>query len=143
MSALLRVEWEHPSFWKHNRDLERRAPIMAKETEPRDVVLACVDALNREDFHKARTYISDNLSFVGVMGSRNGADAYFKDMEQMRIKYAVQKVFAEGPDVCLLYDVTLSGKTIFGCAWYQVEGGKIRSLRVVFDPRPLLQEKAA
>lgn len=105
--------------------------------------LACVDALNREDFAQARKLMHEDFLFLGVLGSRHGADAYFRDMEHMRIRYAVKKVFAEGQDVCLLYDVTLSGKAIFGCAWYQVEGGKIRSLQVVFDPRPLLEQKAA
>jgi predicted ester cyclase len=114
-----------------------------RHANAQDMVLACVDALNREDFAEARKHIRDDFSFVGVMGSRNGADAYFRDMEQMKVKYAVKKVFVDGPDVCLLYDVTLSGTSIFGCVWYQVEDEKIRSLRVVFDPRPLLREKVA
>jgi hypothetical protein len=29
--------------------------------------------------------------------------------------------------------------TLFGCGWYHVEQGKISSLRVVFDPRPLVE----
>jgi hypothetical protein len=46
-----------------------------------------------------------------------------------------------GPDVCLLYDLTMSGKTIFGCGWYEVRQGKVVHLRVVFDPRPFLEGK--
>ncbi len=106
----------------------------------RDVVLACVEALNREDFGRAREFVSDEFSFVGVLGSRNGAEEYFRDMERIRLKYAVRKVFVDGQDVCLFYDLTISGKTVFGCAWYEVAGGKIRSLRVLFDPRPLLEK---
>jgi hypothetical protein len=64
-------------------------------------------------------------------------------MERMRLKYDVKKVFADGNDVCVLEDVTLQGTPIFTCAWYRVESGKIRSLRVVFDPRPVLAGKAA
>jgi len=36
----------------------------------------------------------------------------------------------------------MSGATLFTCGWYQVEDGKIRSLKVVFDPRPVLDTKA-
>lgn len=61
----------------------------------------------------------------------------------MRLKYDVKKVFADGNDVCVFYDVTLSGVKVFTCAWYQVEDSKIRSLKVVFDPRPVLTPKAA
>lgn len=105
----------------------------------RDTVLALVEALNNEDFKTARGYAADEMSFLGVLGSREGADAYFHDMERMRLKYDIKKVFENGDDVCLLYDLYLSGVTIFGCGWYQVKEGKVTSLRVVFDPRPVLE----
>jgi hypothetical protein len=116
---------------------------MSSEKSAREVVLACVEAINQEKFALARQYVSDDLSFVGVLGSRQGADAYFNDMERMRLKYDVKKVFADGQDVCLFYDLAMSGTTLFVCAWYQVEDGKIRSLKVIFDPRPLLESKPA
>ncbi len=109
----------------------------------RDIVLGFVEALNREDFRRARDFVSDDISFAGVLGSRHGADAYFSELEKMRLKYDVKMVFAEGDDVCVLEDVTLEKTPIFTCAWYRIAKGKIHSLRVVFDPRPLLKDKAA
>ncbi|UFH56819.1 nuclear transport factor 2 family protein [Spirosoma sp. KNUC1025] len=108
--------------------------------DAKEVVLACVQAINDEDFKKGRSYVADDMSFVGVLGSRDSGDAYFQDMEHMKLKYAIKKAFADGNDVCLLYDLTMSGKTIFGCGWYQVEDGKIKSLKVLFDPRPFLEK---
>lgn len=105
----------------------------------RDVVLAFIHHLNKKDFAAARELASDDLSLIGVMGSRQGAEAYFKDMERMGLKYDVRKAFAEGNEVCLLSDLTISDLTIFCCSWYRVDRGKIKSLRVVFDPRPLLE----
>jgi hypothetical protein len=104
-----------------------------------DVVLACIRAINEEDFATARRYVSDDMSFVGVLGSRSGADVYFKDMEKMRLKYHIRKSFMNGDDVCLLYDLDMSGTTIFGCGWYHLKNGKINSLKVIFDPRPVLE----
>jgi predicted ester cyclase len=112
---------------------------MSSESTAEQVVMACLEAINREDFQTARRYVSDDISFVGVLGSRQGADAYFKDMERLRLKYEVKKMFVDGQDVCLLYDLNMSGKIVFGCGWYQVEEGKIQSLRVVFDPRPIIE----
>jgi hypothetical protein len=109
------------------------------ETDSAEIVLSCIEALNNEDFKTARTYTSDDMKFIGVLGSRDGADAYFKDMERMRLKYRVQKVFEDEDDVCLFYDLDISGTTIFGCGWYHVEDGKINSLKVIFDPRPVLE----
>lgn len=76
---------------------------------------------------------------------RQGGDVYIKDMERMRLKYDVKKVFVDGNDGCLFYDLPISVANIFGCAWYQVANGKIQTLRLVFDPRPILeaQEKQA
>jgi hypothetical protein len=111
----------------------------APQQSARDIVLSCVRAINREDFAAARRLVSDDLSFVGVLGERHGADAYFKDMEQMRLKYSIKQTVAEGDDVCVLYDLEMSGKTIFVCGWYHVENGYIKSLRVIFDPRPVLE----
>ena len=104
----------------------------------KEIVLACVNALNKEDFNQARTYVTDQFTFKGVLGSRDGADAYFADMERIKLKYDIKKAFADGDDVCLLYDLKMSGSIIFGCGWYHVADGKINSLRVVFDPRPIL-----
>lgn len=110
----------------------------AAVSSAREVVLSCVKAINEQDFKIARTFVSDDMQFIGVLGSRNGAQAYFDDMEKMKLKYDIKKVFADGEDVCLFYDLQISGKTISGCGWYHVEDEKITSLKVIFDPRPLL-----
>ena len=106
---------------------------LAKET-----VTAFLAALNHHQYDKARSYVNDNMTFMGVLGARNGADAYFDDMERMRFEYEIHKVFAEEDEACVLYDVTMSGKKVFCCGWYRLQDGKISSLRVVFDPRPVL-----
>jgi hypothetical protein len=105
----------------------------------KEIVLSCVNAINAENFKTARTYAADDMKFDGVLGSRNGAEAYFKDMEQMRLKYEIKKVFVDGDDVCLLYDLGMSGLNLFCVGWYHVKDGKINSLKVVFDPRPVLE----
>jgi hypothetical protein len=103
-----------------------------------DVVLLFIKSLNEEDFAAARTCASEDLKFVGVMGERDGAEAYFKDMERMKLKYDIKRVFSDGDDVCIFYDIDMGGKTIFSCGWYHVVEGKVNSIRVLFDPRPLL-----
>ena len=59
----------------------------------------------------------------------------------MKFKYDIKKAFEDGNDVCLLYDITMPGPTLFTCGWYKVENGKINWFKVVFDPRPLLEKK--
>ncbi|QEM08594.1 nuclear transport factor 2 family protein [Mucilaginibacter rubeus] len=103
-----------------------------------DIVLQFIKALNEEDFAAARGYTAGDLKFVGVLGERDGAEAYFTDMRKMKLKYDIKRVFSDGDDVCIFYDIDMGRTTIFSCGWYHVFEGKINSIRVIFDPRPLL-----
>jgi limonene-1,2-epoxide hydrolase len=107
-----------------------------------NTVMSFIKHLNEENFDAARKCVDDDLKFEGVMGSRDGADAYFEDMKKMKFKYHVLKTFVDGDDVCLFYDISMSGITIFSCGWYKVEYNKICSFKVLFDPRPLLHQAA-
>ena len=106
------------------------------------VVLAFIDAMNKEDFATARKYLTADMTFKGVLGSRDGAEAYMNDMEKMKFKYDLKKTIAEGDDVCLFYDIDMGRVTVFGSGWYQVKDGKISSFRVIFDPRPVLEQSS-
>lgn len=108
-----------------------------------NIVQQFMDALNKENWAAAETLLTPDFKFAGVMGSRDGASTYMEDMRRMKIKYKTHKVFENGDDVAVLCDYEMSGQSIFGCSWYQLKGDKINLLRVVFDPRPLLEKKPA
>jgi ketosteroid isomerase-like protein len=111
------------------------------ENEAKELVLDLIHALNEEDFDSAKNCITEDFTFVGVMGTRNGANSYIEDMKKIKIKYKIHKVLSEGGDVCVLCDYTMDGKTIFGCGWYELREGQLSSLRTIFDPRPLFEKK--
>jgi limonene-1,2-epoxide hydrolase len=111
---------------------------VATGRDAKEIVLKFIDALNSHDYDTARNYLNDNMTFVGVLGARNGADAYMDDMSRMKFEYDIRKTFADDNDVCLFYDINMAGKTIFCSGWYHLEEGKISTFRVVFDPRPVL-----
>jgi len=105
-----------------------------------------IQACERRDFKSARSYISDNISYVGPtgLGSFDKAEPYLKYLEHLNLpKSDIKKVFVDGPDVCVLHEANFDTlpAPMFVSSWYHVEDGKISSLRVVFDPRPYLQEK--
>ena len=106
--------------------------------ETTEVVLSLGKALNDENYEAARRYVSDRMKYVGPFGSRDGAEAYLHEIERLHLKFNIQRIFGDDKDVCALYDITVSGITLFACGWFQVEAGKVKSLRVTFDPRPLL-----
>nr|WP_294796149.1 nuclear transport factor 2 family protein [uncultured Mucilaginibacter sp.] len=106
----------------------------------KDIVLTFISALNKEDFEAAAACLADDMAFDGVMGKRDSAESYIADMKKMKFKYDIQKTFEDENDVCVLYNIDMSGEaTIFTCGWYHLSNGKIDKLKVVFDPRPLLE----
>ncbi|RFM30090.1 nuclear transport factor 2 family protein [Deminuibacter soli] len=108
----------------------------------KDTVLSFLQALNKEDYETARTLASEELAFIGVLGTRNGADAYFNDMKRMKFHYDVMKVFTDEEDVCVFYDVYMNEMPVPAFGWYHVENEKINMIRVIFDPRPVLEAAA-
>lgn len=114
---------------------------ITSSADSKKIVLDFIAAMNQFNYQKARSYVTDDLSFIGVLGTRNSADAYFNDMEKMKFQYKIIKTFSDGDDVCLIYDINMGEQTIFCCGWYQLINGRIKSFRVVFDPSPLLEKK--
>jgi hypothetical protein len=106
--------------------------------EAKEAVLGLVKALNDESFQLVRRYLNDDIKHVGPFGSSDGAEVYLKEVERLRLKFDIQKIFVDDKDVCMLANVTASGITAFVCDWFQVEAGKISSQRSTFDPRPFL-----
>ena len=112
--------------------------MQASTDQGKEVVRGLGKALNDENFEMARGYVRDDMKYVGPFSCRAGAEAYLREIERLRLKFDIQRVFADGKDVCALYDITVSGITVFACDWFQIEAGKVSSLRVTFDPRPVL-----
>ncbi|REC47424.1 nuclear transport factor 2 family protein [Chryseobacterium pennipullorum] len=104
------------------------------------VVEQFIQYLNEESFDHAEKCLNPDFKFIGVMGKREGASVYIQDMKKMKFKYEILKTFTSGEDVCLWYHIDMGRKTLPASGWYEVKEGKIHSLNVLFDPRPLLSD---
>jgi hypothetical protein len=101
----------------------------------RGTVLSYLRALDSGDYDAARGLLDDRATVVGP-GEEYGPDRLIDVLRQHRSKYDLKKVFSDKDDVCVLYDIKTPSATVFMCSWYVVSGGKIVSVRTVFDPRP-------
>ncbi|ANH82619.1 hypothetical protein A8C56_18025 [Niabella ginsenosidivorans] len=108
---------------------------MNKKTE---LVKQFVECLNKEDFEGAQNCLYEDFVFEGVLGRRAGALVYINEMKQMKLKYRVLQVFEAADDVCLWYMIDMGGRQILASGWYHICNEQIHSLKVLFDPRPLL-----
>jgi ketosteroid isomerase-like protein len=108
------------------------------------IVIEYFETCDRKDFKSARTYVSDNVSYMSPIGSFDRAEPYFKYFEHVDLpKMDIKKVFVDGNDVCVLHELNFGTPPapMLVCTWCHVDGGKISSIKVVFDPRPWVQEQ--
>ncbi|HUI00669.1 MAG TPA: nuclear transport factor 2 family protein [Nitrososphaerales archaeon] len=109
---------------------------MSARTGSRDVVMSYINALDGQRYDDALGHLDDRVRIRGPAGETFGKPLDFIDMlRKYRGKYDVKKVFVDGDDVCVLYDLKTTGPTVFMSSWYQVKGGRIVSVQTVFDPR--------
>jgi uncharacterized protein YozE (UPF0346 family) len=109
------------------------------------IVTEYLQAADRRDFHSARDYLSDNISYMSPLNSFDRAEPYLKYLEHLDLpKLDIKKEFVDNNDICILHELDF-GKppvTSLVCSWFHVDDdGKINSIRVVFDPRPFVQKK--
>jgi predicted SnoaL-like aldol condensation-catalyzing enzyme len=115
---------------------------MSHSMNPKELVMSYQEALGSGEYDRARAYMADEgFSFKGPLASHDKPEGLLKDLEQLHhIVEGVdmKKVFVDGDDVCLLYDLRTKSPSVtsFTCDWYRVKNGKIKEIRVVFDARP-------
>jgi uncharacterized protein YozE (UPF0346 family) len=120
----------------------------------KEIVMEFLQAAERRDFKSAISYLKDNVSYVSPLNSFDRAEPYLKYFEHVDLPpLDIKKEFADSNDVCILHELTLKPHpmiqkivtptgTCFVCTWYHVdEDWKISSIRVVFDPRPFVQDR--
>jgi hypothetical protein len=115
---------------------------METRSSAKEIVMSYQKALGSQNYESARSYMADeDFSFKGPLASHDKPEGLLKDLEHLHsiVKGVnMQKIFAEGDDVCLIYELITSAPpaTSLTCDWYHIEKGKIKSIRVVFDARP-------
>jgi len=124
----------------HGKSLEENAMTISTA---RDVVDRYFSALRSKDFTTMRTLLDDNVSFIGPLGTTDGADEYIEAMKKVTANMTdVERhaLFAEGEDVCQVYDLVTSTPSVSVpvVQWLKVREERIAMVRLFFDPRPYL-----
>jgi hypothetical protein len=105
------------------------------------LVCGLAQALNDRDLTRARSYLVDDLHFVGVFGPPiEGAGSYLDAMGRLGAQQTVLKCLEKHDDVACLYELSLPARPsirLFCCGWFTISNSRIKSIRVIFDPTPL------
>jgi hypothetical protein len=109
---------------------------------PESVAAAYFDAWKRNDIEQVRPLLHEDVNFVGALGSTHGAEDTLAGLGRMfAITETVEVVrrWVDGSDVLTWFELrTASAGPLAVVNWSHVEAGRVRWIRVTFDPRPLL-----
>ncbi len=110
-------------------------------TNTADVVQGFMKAMEEGDFAQARGFLADRFSFQGPIDTFNRPEQYLESLKKLQgiiERVEMKKVFVDGDDACLLYDMVTRTPvgTAFIAEWHRVKGGKIAEIRPAFDARP-------
>jgi ketosteroid isomerase-like protein len=95
----------------------------------------------KRDLVAARTYLANDLEFVGLFETYPSADAYLGALAGLlgvTVRLDVRRIIAEGDDAAVFFVLETKAPveaTTLVAEWHQVEGGKIVHVESAFDGR--------
>ena len=107
-----------------------------------DVLRSFYRAVVRRDFAEARTYLKDDLVFVGLFETYPSAEAYLAALTGLMgitKRLDIKTLIAEGNDAAVFFELETSAPAeavTLVAEWHQVEDGKIVHAESCFDGRP-------
>lgn len=115
--------------------------------DPQQIVDTYFAALARRDLATVRDLVCDDLSFRGPLATLDNADDYLQGLEHITAGVTGlqrRRVFRDGESVVQIYDVALAvpGQTVPVAEWITVRDGRIASIELIMDPRPLVAHAA-
>ena len=99
-------------------------------------------AVAKRDIAAARSYLNDDLLFLGLFETYHNAEEYIAALTkllQVVVRLDVKKIIAEGNDVAIFFELETkapAAATTLVAEWHQVRNGKIFHVESAFDGRP-------
>ena len=103
--------------------------------------MAAREAWRANDFQRLRSVLADDIQFSGPLAQLNGAGECVRGLERMsEIKADIvsERMLSDGADVLSWFELHFNvASPVPVASWAHVKDGRITSLRVTFDPRPI------
>ena len=105
---------------------------------PKSIAIAYLEACSRKDLQAVEALLAPQMVFVGPAARVTGAAAYLAVLKRLGpvwVSSDVKKIFAEGDDVCAVYDFvtnTPAGRVPI-VEWLRIENGLIAAVEIFFD----------
>lgn len=98
-----------------------------------------------KDFEPLRRHLHPEVTFDGVLGTTRGPDEFVRGVtglahatEELEIRARLH----DDSDVMTWFRLVVDGGETEVVNWGHLEEGRLRAVRVTFDPRPLLKNES-
>jgi quinol monooxygenase YgiN/ketosteroid isomerase-like protein len=112
------------------------------ESKCGEILKKFYEAVVKRDLAAARTYLADDLEFVGLFQTYRSAEEYLKaltELLQVTIRLEVKVIISQGNNAAVFFDLETKapaeGKVLVA-EWHRFRQGKISHVRSAFDGRP-------
>lgn len=111
-------------------------------TDSGNILKGFYDAILKRDLAAARTYLADDLEFIGLFETYPTADDYMAALTgllSLTIRLDIKKIIAEDNDAAIFFELQTKAPaegTVLVAEWHEIKNGKIFRARSAFDARP-------
>jgi hypothetical protein len=107
-----------------------------------EIIRKFYDAVINRDIPLARTYLKDDLLFLGLFETYRNADEYLTALTGLlgiTVRLDVKTIISEWENAAVFFELETrepAAATTLVAEWHQVRDGKIVHVRSAFDGRP-------
>jgi len=98
-------------------------------------------AVVKRDLTAARTFLADDLEFVGLFETYHGPAEYLAALTRLlsvTVRLEVKAIIGEGDQAAVFFELETQAPvqgTTFVAEWFQVTDGKVKRVQSAFDGR--------
>ena len=115
---------------------------MSPAPTSRETLTAFYEAVRRRDIPAARTFLADDLVFVGLFETYPGPEAYLAALTgllSITTRLDPKVILGDGEDAAIFFELETTAPaaaTTLVAEWHRVRNGRIFRVESAFDGRP-------
>jgi ketosteroid isomerase-like protein len=111
------------------------------KNDPKALAMEYLDAVGKKELAKVEKLLAPDLKFTGPAMTRSTSQEFISALKRLgaiHVRNEVKRVFADGNDVCVIYDFVTDtpAGALPTIEWLHFEEGRIRSINLYYDRVP-------
>ncbi|HYV65099.1 MAG TPA: nuclear transport factor 2 family protein [Myxococcales bacterium] len=111
------------------------------KNDPKSLAIEYLDAVGKKDLARVEELLAPDLKFTGPAMARATSQEFISALKRLgaiHVRNDVKKAFADGNDVCVIYDFVTDtpAGALPTIEWLHFEEGRISSINLYYDRVP-------